>query len=138
GPARASLEPPHRRVCMRRAIALLIPILCAALVPLAAHGRSRAKAIMNAVGLIDYSSKPAFKPGDWVRYHVVGANNQGDTDDYYVTILIAGEERFWGEDCFWVETRTLAAGSTAPVVVATLMSYSAFDDSLGLLHMKYF
>jgi len=93
---------------------------------------------MNAIGLIDYQSKPTFKPGDWVRYRVTGANNEGAEDDYFVTILIAGEERFWGDDCFWVETRSQAIGSTDISGVATLMSYSIFSDSLAVPRMKLY
>jgi hypothetical protein len=93
---------------------------------------------MNSIGMIDYTKKPTFKVGDWVRYHITGANDQGDNSDYTVTILIAGEERFWGEDGFWVETRSQAAGADAPLAIATLMSYAVFEDTLALPRMKLF
>ena len=123
---------------MRHAIKLVFLAACAALALTPASSRAKSAPLMNAVGLIDYSAKPDFKPGDWVSYHVTGANDQGEEADYFVTVLIAGEEKFWGEDCFWVETRTRKATATAPVVVATLMSYSAFDDSLPSVHMKMY
>jgi len=123
---------------MRRAIKLVLLAACAALALTPASVRAKSAPLMNAVGLIDYTSRPDFKPGDWVSYHVNGANEQGEEADYFVTVLIAGEEKFWGEDCFWVETRTRKAGATAPLVVATLMSYSAFDDSLPAVHMKLY
>lgn len=124
---------------MRRAMTLLILFTCAAMAFSAPPSRgAKAHPIMNAIGLIDYSTKPTFKPGDWVRYHVVGSNNEGDRDDYYVTVLIAGEEKFWGEDCFWIETRTQAAGTTAPMAIVTLMSYSIFDDSLAQTRLKLY
>ena len=120
---------------MRRAMTLLILFTCAAMAFSAPPSRgAKAHPIMNAIGLIDYSTKPTFKPGDWVRYHVVGSNNEGDRDDYYVTVLIAGEEKFWGEDCFWIETRTQAAGTTAPMAIVTLMVAPQFAraEQLGI------
>ena len=52
-------------------------------------------------------------------------------DDYVATILIGGEERFWGEECFWIETWTAPSGGVESAV-ATLMSYSAFGDTAWL------
>jgi hypothetical protein len=125
--------------CMRRAIAVLI-FLAFLVAPArsAMPVRTQSQPLMNAIGLIEYSHKPTFKPGDWVRYRVTGANNEGVGTDYTVTVLIAGEERFWGEDCFWVETRTQAATSTAPIALATLMSYSIFEDSLAMSRLKLY
>ena len=91
-----------------------------ALLPLQPRAAQQKVELVNGIGLIDYSQKPHFKVGDWVRYHVTGSSETGMHDDYEVTVLIGGEERFWGEDCFWVETWTEPAsgGSRA---VATLM-----------------
>jgi hypothetical protein len=93
--------------------------------------------MVNAIGLIDYSRKPDFKIGSWIKYHMAGSSELGMVDDYTVTVLIAGEERFWGEDCFWVETWTEPKNSP-PTVVATLMSYAIFDDSLAAPHMQLY
>jgi hypothetical protein len=92
---------------------------------------------VNGIGLIDYSLAPRFKVGDWVRYHVTSSSEMGESDDYEVTVLIAGEERFWGEDCFWVETWT--EPKDQPVRgVATLMSYDVFSDSFPNTRAQYY
>jgi len=92
---------------------------------------------VNGIGLIDYSLAPHFKVGDWVRYHVTSSSEMGESDDYEVTVLIAGEERFWGEDCFWVETWT--EPKDQPVRgVATLMSYDVFSDSFPNTRAQYY
>ena len=92
---------------------------------------------INGIGLIDYSSHPNMKVGSWVKYHVTGASQLGASDDYDVTVMIAGEERFWGEDCFWVETWTEPKGRP-PIAVATLMSYSVFSDTLPTIRSQYY
>jgi hypothetical protein len=92
---------------------------------------------INGIGLIDYSQAPHFKVGDWVRYHVTSSSEMGESDDYNVTVLIAGEERFWGEDCFWVETWT--EPRDRPIRgVATLMSYDVFSDSFPNIRSQYY
>jgi len=58
----------------------------------------------------------------------------GVTDDYIVTVLIAGEEEWWGEECFWVETTT-QRGQGPAETAATLMSYAILDDSLAVPHV---
>ena len=58
-------------------------------------------------------------------------------DDYTVTVLIAGEEEFWGERCVWIETWTETAGRS-PDAVATLMSYAIFRDSLAIPRMQMY
>src|SRR5437867_1738341 len=93
--------------------------------------------MMNAIGLIDYSREPDFHVGSWIKYHLTGSSELGMVDNYTVTVLIAGEERFWGEDCFWVETWTEPKDSP-PTVVATLMSYAIFDDSLAVPHIQLY
>lgn len=92
---------------------------------------------INGIGLIDYSSHPVLKPGAWVKYHVTGASQMGSKDDYDVTVMIPGEERFWGEDCFWVETWTEQKGKP-PMAVATLVSYDVFTDSLPTIRSQYY
>jgi len=85
---------------------------------------------MDAIGNVDYNHGPRFKVGDWVKYHTKGESMQGYQTDYTVTILIAGEEMWWGEKCFWLETHTYAAGEDLPEIAASLMSYSVFEDTL--------
>ncbi len=124
---------------MRRAIIFLALVVCVATLCDVPASRAKGRPTINGIGLINYSAtKPTFKPGDWVRYRVSGANNEGAEDDYYVTVFIAGEENFWGEDCFWVETRTQSVGAVGDVAIATLMSYSIFGDSLAIPRMKLF
>ena len=121
---------------MRRAMTWVGVALCAgALLP---PGRTTADVNeINAIGMIDYRRKPDFKVGDWVKYRVTGHNLKGAKDDYVLTILIAGEESFWGEDGFWVETRT-ESKSEPPNATASLMSYSIFDDSLPDQRMQLY
>jgi hypothetical protein len=122
---------------MRRATAFLLALSIAALalVPAHAQGPGQQVRIINGIGLVDYYKKPTFKPGDWVRYHMVGSSALGSKDDYIITLTIAGEEEFWGEDCFWVETISLKDGVEV-ASVASLMSYSVFKDPEAVTKMK--
>lgn len=92
---------------------------------------------INGIGLVDYSRPPDFKVGDWVRYHMTGSSVMGMRDDYTVTVVIAGEEEFWGEPCVWIETWTEAAGRP-PEALASLMSYSIFMDSLAVPRLQMY
>jgi len=92
---------------------------------------------VNGIGLLDYSHPQNFKVGDWVRYHMTGSSQMGMRDDYDLTVLIAGEEEWWGERCFWVETWTDARGRP-PETAATLMSYAIFGDTLAIQHMQLY
>jgi predicted ester cyclase len=121
---------------MRRAISLiLIALPVAALLPLRSDGAPQRVTTMNGIGLIDYTRPARFKVGDWVKYRVTGSSELGEVDAYDVTVLIAGAEKFWGDDCFWVETWTEAQERT-PIAVATLMSYSAFSDTAWLQNFQ--
>ncbi len=122
---------------MRRAWWMAVVFLVAIGSPSRARAAAQGVDVLNGVGLIDYASHPRFKVGSWVKYHVTGHSEMGLSDDYMVTILIAGEERFWGEDCFWVET-WLEPRDEPPRPVATLMSYDVFTDSLPLVRMQYY
>ncbi|HTR96857.1 MAG TPA: hypothetical protein VMH61_03060 [Candidatus Acidoferrales bacterium] len=92
---------------------------------------------INGIGLIDYSHKPTWKVGDYVTYHMISNSAMGMHDDYFLTVLIAGEEWWWGEKCFWVETWTDATGRE-PRAEAALMSYAAFDDSVPEQHFEFY
>lgn len=109
----------------------------AALAPLAAGAGPQPVNMINGIGLIDYSHRRPMPIGSWVKYHVTGSSELGMEDDYTVTILIGGEERFWGEDCFWVETWTEIKGQP-PSSVASLMSYAIFDDSLAIPNLQLY
>ena len=90
---------------------------------------------MDAIGAVDYlHGRSAVQVGAWAKYRTTGANVAGVTDAYTSTVLIAGEEEWWGEECFWVETHTEVAGGQA-IPAATLMSYSIFEDSLAIPHL---
>jgi hypothetical protein len=118
---------------MRRATRWLGLVLCAAaLLPTGLEAAAVKQ--VNGIGLVDYTRRPDFKVGDWVRYRITGENTTGAKDDYVVTLIIAGEESFWGEDGFWIETWT-EGKDNAPMGAATLMSYAIFDDSLPTPHM---
>jgi hypothetical protein len=92
---------------------------------------------LSGVGYIDYRGKPRFKVGDWVKYHFSSRTDDGKTEDYDMTILISGEEKFWGDDCFWAET--WSGGRTLqPQTTSYLMSYSIFGDSAWLQHLQVY
>jgi hypothetical protein len=121
---------------MRRAILLLLIAAAATLYsPPALH--AAATAPLNGIGLVDYSHKPTFKVGDWARYRMSGSSELGMSDNYDVTILIAGEEDFWGDPAFWIETWTDAPGK-APETQASLMSYEIFGDSSAIERLQLY
>jgi hypothetical protein len=125
---------------MPRATRLAIAAACLSLIPIcwtASPSLAQGKNTVNGVGLVDYYRKPTFKPGDWVRYRISGSSERGARDDYSVVVLIAGEEHWWGEDCFWVETITEINGEPQ-VGMAALVSYEAFKDSLAVVNFRYY
>ena len=124
---------------MRHAVRVLALAACALSLCRPVPGRAAplTPERINAIGLIDFGVKPTFKVGDWARYHMSAKSDLGVIDDYTVTVLIGGEEHWWGEDCFWVETWT-ASPITGSQSVAALMSYDVFSDSLGLQHMQLY
>jgi hypothetical protein len=115
---------------------VLVASLAALLLALGARSApAQEGTLLDAIGTLDYARGPSIiKPGSWVKYHMTARSELGVTDDYTVTVLIAGEEEWWGEDCFWVETWTQRG--THPVeIAATLMSFGIFDDSLAVPHI---
>lgn len=123
---------------MRRATALIALLLAgAACLAAAVMAQAPATARINAIGFVDYSGKPAFKVGDWVRYRVTGESELGMRDDYALTILVAGEEVFWGDSCFWLETWT-EPRSGPKTALASLMSYTIFRDTAAVQHMQVY
>lgn len=122
---------------MRRAIALALTVLVATTLLAPAPAHVEQLRVINAIGLVDYYREPTFKPGDWVRYKMTGSSELGMKDDYSIVLLIAGEEEFWGEECFWVETISEQDGREI-VSVASLLSYAVFDDPEAITTMKYY
>ena len=114
---------------MRRAIAALALLLALAVLD-APRTRAAAITVMNGIGLVDYRHKPDFKIGDWVRYHMKSRSELGASDDYELTLLVAGEEDFWGDPCFWIETWVEIPGVPAQTSAA-LVSYEIFGDSVA-------
>ena len=94
--------------------------------------------LLDAIGTLDYShGRAPLQVGSWVQYHMKAKSELGVTDDYTVTVLIAGEEDWWGEECMWVETWT-QRGSAPLEATATLMSYAVLDDSLAVPHVTLY
>jgi hypothetical protein len=123
---------------MRRAIPLMILGLCALLLlPLPRRAAPQTANTIDGIGLVDYTKRPDFTVGSWAQYRVTGQSAMGLSDDYVVTLLIGGEERFWGEDGFWIETWTDRKGRP-PSAVASLMSYAIFDDSSAVQNLQYY
>jgi hypothetical protein len=120
---------------MSRSRVLIAPLVALLLALGARSAPAQQGTTLDAVGTLDYAhGRSIIKPGSWVRYHMIARSELGVTDDYTVTVLIAGEEEWWGEDCFWVETWT-QRGSGPEEAAATLMSYAIFDDSLAVPHL---
>ena len=113
---------------MRRAILLLVVAVAIGLAFSPPPAFTAAVGPLNGIGLIDYSQKPTFKIGDWAKYRMSGKSELGMKDNYVVTVLIAGEQDFWGDPAFWIETWTDAPG-LAPQTEAALMSYDIFGDT---------
>ncbi len=99
------------------------------LLSFAAEVHAQATAV-SGISYIDCRSRPRFVVGDWVKYHFTGKSDAGEKLDYEMTILISGEEIFWGEPCFWVETLVSLGGQPATTTDAKLVSYSMFGDTL--------
>lgn len=122
---------------MRRAIALaLLLVLSAALF---AVPRLVAAPVVqvNGIGLVDYTHKPDFKVGDWVRYRMSGSSELGVVDDYTVTLLIGGEQDFWGDPAFWIETWKESPGQP-PEVLCALVSYDIFRDTVATQRLQLY
>ncbi len=120
---------------MRRAISILLLVVTS--VTLVTRPAHAAAVIFNGVGLVDYTRKPDFKVGDWVRYHMKSQSELGVRDEYEVTLVIAGEEDFWGDPAFWLESWVDFPGRP-PETTASLMSYDIFNDTLAIQRMQLY
>ncbi len=119
-------------VALRRSLVLFAALL---VLQIASDAWSQMSTVrMSGLGYIDYRGKPRFKVGDWVKYHFTSRTDDGKTEEYSMTILISGEERFWGDDCFWVETWS-GGKSLTNQETCVLMSYAAFGDTAWLQHL---
>ena len=121
---------------MRRAVVALIVLIAVSTSSATGFAQGTAS-IVDGAGMVDYSREPNFQVGSWVKYHVLGSSLKGHQDDYTVTVLIAGEENFWGDPSFWVETWTEKKGRPARFT-ASLMSYSAFGDTMASQQIMWF
>ena len=83
----------------------------------------------SGAAYLDCRGKPRFKVGDWVKYRFSSHGDDGSKQDYDLTLLISGEELFWGEPCFWIETWTGLPGQKSGASDCKLMSYAMFGDT---------
>ena len=110
-----------------RVLSASLAILLSALA--ARSATAQEATLLDAIATLDYAhGRSIVQVGSWVKYHMTASSEKGVTDDYTVTVMIAGEEEWWGEDCFWVETTT-QRGQEPQETAATLMSTAVFDDS---------
>jgi hypothetical protein len=128
---------------MIRAIRLLVPIAVLAIVITNARTQDAPSnavntRVHNLIGMVDYSVPPDFKIGSWVKYAARGGSSDGSTQAFVSVILVPAEERFWGDDGFWVESWLQPAGDSTTVPYATLMSYAVFQDSFPIPRMLYY
>lgn len=109
---------------------ILVAFFMASLFALSAGSAlAQESTLLDAIGTLDFSrGRSIVQVGSWVTYHMTAKSEMGVSDDYTVTVLIAGEEEWWGEECFWVETTT-RVGQEPGLTAATLMSTAIFDDS---------
>ena len=91
---------------------------------------------IDAASKVYYQAPPNFGIGSWVKYRTSAKSLQGHVTDYTVTMLIAGEELWWGEPCFWLETVVEAGEERAEA--ASLISYEAFQDSMASDNFQWF
>ncbi len=101
--------------------------------PSAAAGQAQQ---IDASGKVYFAAPPNFSIGSWVKYRTTGKSLQGHETDYTVTMLIAGEELWWGEPCFWLETHI--EGDGEKFVAASLVSFDAFKDSMATDNFQWF
>jgi hypothetical protein len=109
---------------------VLVGFLAALLFALTARpAPAQVSTLLDAIGSVGYTNgRSVLKVGSWVSYHMTTSSDKGVTDECTVTMMIAGEEEWWGEECFWVETTT-QRGNGPIVPAATLLSSAVFEDS---------
>lgn len=122
---------------MSRAMRLCAAVLVATALAVPAVRAQDPSKVNNLIGMVDYSKPPDFRTGTWIRYEVTGGSATGQSHRFWTTMLIAGEERFWGDDGFWLETWTEYVPDQ-PAAAATLMSYAAFRDSFPHARFQHY
>lgn len=125
---------------MRRAVTLvaaLAALAAAAMLPVHPARSQDTDAAIDGVGMVDYSKAPDFEVGSWVRYYTVVRGATGHFQEYWTTLVISGEEEFWGDRGFWLETITEDPGAH-PKQVASLVSYDAFGDTAAVRQPTWF
>lgn len=116
---------------MRRAVSILaLTVLASVLMTVGLGAQQSSTQMFTGTSLVDFSKRPDWKVGSWVRYQMTGSSEKGYRDDYSVTLVLGGEEVFWGDSCFWLETWTQQPRQQRRVF-AMLLSYSIFDDSIA-------
>lgn len=123
---------------MFRATRLLASLIAVALVFASSSAQVlNPDRIQNLIAMVDYHHPPDFKKGTWIRYAVQGGSVSGQTQQFRSTLLVPAEERFWGDDGFWLETWTeLRPGING--ASAALMSYSTFQDSFPYTRLQHY
>ena len=121
---------------MRRAVPFLLAVTTLLAIAHSAGADERPQ-LIDASGMLDYMGTHNYHVGSWVKYHVQSSSLQGYEDDYTVTVLEAGEEVFWGEPCFWVETWT-ERKAAPPHYAASLISFAALGDTMAVRHPIWF
>jgi len=122
------------RVVFRRVLILVTSLM---LLQIASDVWPQSSVKLSGLAYVDYRGKQRFKVGDWVKYHFTSTSDGGGHESYDMTLLVAGEEKFWGDDCFWLETWSGGA-SLHPQATAFLMSYSAFGDTAWLQRLMVY
>lgn len=122
---------------MSRAMRLGAAVLAAAALSIPEVRAQDPSKVNNLIGMVDYSKPPDFRTGTWIRYQVTSGSATGQSQRFWTTMLIAGEERFWGDDGFWLETWTEYVPDL-PAAAATLMSYAVFQDSFPHARFQHY
>ena len=118
-----------RAIRLGLAAAILLALF---VLPALDRGAHAEKTLLNGIGLVDYSKPPDFKVGTYVSYQTIQSADGIAEPGEPVTLLVPGEERFWGDDCFWLETRQGEAS------IMSLISYAVFQDSFPQYRMRFY
>jgi hypothetical protein len=77
-----------------------------------------------------YLPEKNFRVGDWVLYEVQAENVTGEASFDYQRVQVVSEERYRGDDCFWLETGW-GPYLDALAYTTVLISETIFQDSLA-------
>ena len=79
---------------MRRAtLWFILAALVSSVLPLSALAAPQTVNMVDGIGMLDYSKKPTFKVGDWVKYHFYGQSDAGEkiSNYSYFPILVEAD-----------------------------------------------